>query len=159
MTDLMRGILPLKSVLKDTTQPNLKVITSGRVISGPSKLFQPEVIQHTFAQLCAEFSIVIVDSPPLLPVSDPLILAPEMDGVLLVVQAGKTPRQVVRRARDLLTTVEAKVLGVVVNNAAEALPYYYDYKYYGYDEEVPRIRDGRPPRGEVKLVAPQAENR
>jgi Mrp family chromosome partitioning ATPase len=79
--------------------------------------------------------------------------------VLLVVQAGKTPRQVVRRAHDLLKTVEANVLGVVVNNAAEALPYYYDYKYYGYDEEVPRIRDGRTPRGEVKLVAPQAENR
>jgi len=159
MTDLMRGILPLKSVVKDTAQPNLKVITSGRVISGPSKLFQPEVIQHTFNQMCAEFPIVIVDSPPLLPVSDPLILAPEMEGILLVVQAGKTPRQVVRRAKDLLATVEANVLGVVVNNAAEALPYYYDYKYYGYDEEVPRIRDGRPPRGEVKLVAPQAENR
>jgi capsular exopolysaccharide synthesis family protein len=160
MTDLMRGILPLKAVIKDTTQPNLKVITSGRVISGPSKLFQSEVIQRTFDLLCAEFPIVIVDSPPILPVSDPLLLAPEMDGVLLVVQAGKTPRQVVRRARDLLSTVEANILGVVVNNAAEALPYYYDYKYYGYDEEVPRIRDGRgSPRGEVKLVAPQAENR
>jgi capsular exopolysaccharide synthesis family protein len=159
MTDLMRGILPLKAVIKDTAQPNLKVVTSGRVISGPSKLFQPDVIQRTFAQLCADFPIVIVDSPPLLPVSDPLLLAPEMDGVILVVQAGKTPRQVVRRAKDLLATVEANVLGVVVNNAAEALPYYYDYKYYGYDEEVPRIRDGRGShRGEVKLVAPQTEN-
>jgi Mrp family chromosome partitioning ATPase len=84
-----------------------------------------------------------------------------MDGVLLVVLAGKTPRQVVRRARDLLSSVEANVLGVVVNNANQALPYYYDYKYYGYEEEVPRIRDGRGSfrAGEVKLIAPQAEDR
>jgi Mrp family chromosome partitioning ATPase len=66
---------------------------------------------------------------------------------------------VVRRAKDLLATVEANVLGVVVNNASEALPYYYDYKYYGYDEEVPRLKDRSPSRGEVKLVTPQAENR
>jgi capsular exopolysaccharide synthesis family protein len=160
MTDLLRGILPLKAVVKDTPQPNLKVITSGRVISGPSKLFQPDVIRRTFAEITAEYPLVIVDSPPVLPVSDPLLLAPEMDGVLLVVLAGKTPRQVVRRARDLLSSVEANILGVVVNNATQALPYYYDYKYYGYEEEVPRIRDGRSAfRGEVKLIAPQAEDR
>jgi capsular exopolysaccharide synthesis family protein len=159
MTDFMRGILPLKAVIKDTPQANLKAITSGRVISGPSKLFLTDVIQQSFARIEAEFDVVIVDSPPLLPVSDPLLLAPEMDGVLLTVLAGKTPRQVVRRARDLLATVEANVLGVIVNNAAEALPYYYDYKYYGYAEEVPRLKDRSPSRGEVKLVTPQAENR
>jgi hypothetical protein len=65
----------------------------------------------------------------------------------------------VRRARSLLSTVEANVLGAVVNNAAEALPYHYDYKYYGYDEEVPRIRTSGPSRGKVKLVAPQTETR
>jgi len=159
MTDFMRGILPLKAVIKDTPQPNLKAITSGRVISGPSKLFLTDVIQQSFARLTAEFDLIFVDSPPLLPVSDPLLLAPEMDGVLLTVLAGKTPRQVVRRAKDLLATVEANVVGVVVNNASEALPYYYDYKYYGYEEEVPRLKDRNPSRGEVKLVTPQAENR
>jgi capsular exopolysaccharide synthesis family protein len=159
MTDFMRGILPLKAVIKDTPQPNLKAITSGRVISGPSKLFETEVIQAAFAKIVEEFELVLVDSPPILPVSDPLLLAPEMDGVLLVVMAGKTPRQVVRRARELLSNVEANVLGVVVNNAAEALPYHYDYKYYGYEEEVPRIQSRGSSRGEVKLVAPQAEAR
>ncbi len=157
MTDFMRGILPLKAVIKDTPQANLKAITSGRVISGPSKLFVADVIRQALAQISEQFDLVIIDSPPLLPVSDPLLLAPEVDGVLLVVLAGKTPRQVVRRARDLLASVEANVLGVVVNNVAEALPYYYDYKYYGYDEEVPRLKDRSPSRGEVKLVTPQAE--
>lgn len=159
MTDFMRGILPLKGVIKETLQPNLSLITSGRVISGPSKLFETEVIQLAFSKITPEFDIVIVDSPPLLPVSDPLLLASEMDGVLLVVMAGRTPRQVVRRARALLSTVEANVLGVVVNNAAEALPYYYDYKYYGYDEEVPRMKVRGASRSKVKLVAPQAEDR
>lgn len=159
MTDFMRGILPESAVIKSTPQPNLKVITSGRVISGPSKLFESDVVQRTFAKLREGFELVVVDSPPVLPVTDPLVLAPEMDGVLLVVMAGKTPRQVVRRARSLLQTVEANVLGAVVNNAAEALPYYYDYKYYGYDEEVPRMHAGGSSRGKVKLVAPQTETR
>jgi len=159
MTDFMRGILPLNAVLKETMQPNLRVITSGRVISGPSKLFETEVIQRAFAKINQEFDIVLVDSPPLLPVSDPLLLAEEMDGVILVVMAGRTPRQVVRRAREMLSTVEANVLGAVVNNADEALPYYYDYKYYGYDEEVPRIKTRGMSRGEVKLVAPKGKDR
>jgi capsular exopolysaccharide synthesis family protein len=159
MTDFMRGILPLKTVMKETRQPNLRVITSGRVISGPSKLFETEVIQRAFSKIVEEFDIVLVDSPPLLPVSDPLLLASEMDGVLMVVMAGRTPRQVVRRARGLLTTVEANVLGVVVNNASEALPYYYDYKYYGYDEEVPRMKARGVSRSKVRLVAPQGQDR
>lgn len=159
MTDFMRGILPVKAVMKETLQPNLMIITSGRVISGPSKLFETEVIQLAFSKIAPEFDFMVVDSPPLLPVSDPLLLASEMDGVLLVVMAGRTPRQVVRRARALLSTVEANVLGVVVNNATEALPYYYDYKYYGYDEEVPRMKLRGAPRSKVKLVAPQTEDR
>jgi capsular exopolysaccharide synthesis family protein len=155
MTDLMRGMLPMNAVLKDTPQPNMKVITSGRVISGPSKLFEPRVIQRTLAMITEECDLAIIDSPPLLPVSDPLLLAPEVDGVVLVVMAGRTPRQVVQRARELLSDVDANVLGAVVNNASEALPYYYDYKYYGYAEEIPRVRTSRGgsrPRGEVKLV-------
>ena len=114
----------------------MKVITSGRVISGPSKLFEPHVIQRSLSQIAEAADLVIIDSPPLLPVSDPLLLAPQVDGVVLVVMAGATPRQVVRRSRELLADVEANVLGAVVNNAAEALPYYYDYKYYGAYEEA-----------------------
>ncbi|MGD8394434.1 MAG: CpsD/CapB family tyrosine-protein kinase [Candidatus Eiseniibacteriota bacterium] len=154
MTDFMRGVLPMAAVLKETEQPNLKVITSGRVISGPSKLFEEQVLRRTLQQLSDAFDLCIIDSPPLLPVSDPLLLAPRVDGVVLVVLAGRTPRQVVRRSRELLSDVEANVLGAVVNNAQEALPYYYDYKYYGYEEEVPRVRAPRGERrGEVKLVS------
>ncbi len=155
MTDLMRGVLPMKAVMKDTPQKNLKIITSGRVISGPSKLFDPKVIETTFDAIKAEADLVVVDSPPLLPVSDPLLLAPHMDGVVLVVMAGRTPRQVVRRSRELLQDVDARILGAVVNNAVEALPYYYDYKYYGYEEEVPRVkRRSAGERGNVRLVEP-----
>ena len=154
MTDFMRGILPLKAVLKETPQPNLRVISSGRVISGPSKLFEPHVIQRSLSQIAEAADLVIIDSPPLLPVSDPLLLAPQVDGVVLVVMAGTTPRQVVRRSRELLADVEANVLGAVVNNAAEALPYYYDYKYYGYQEEIPRVHSSRGERrGDVRLVS------
>jgi Mrp family chromosome partitioning ATPase len=69
-----------------------------------------------------------------------VMLSPEMDGILLVVMAGVTPRELVMRARDVLQDVDANVLGVIVNNHAEVLPYYYDHKYYGYrDNPAARV--------------------
>ena len=61
-----------------------------------------------------------------------MILSSEMDGVLLVIEAGKTQREVAKRAVDLLKEGGVNLIGVVLNNAKKVLPYYYDYKYYGY---------------------------
>ena len=72
---------------------------------------------------------------PAIAVSDPVILGAEVDKVVLVVMAGKTPREVVRRAVNILKDSGVDVLGVVLNNADEVLPYHYDYGYYGYSHE------------------------
>jgi len=74
----------------------------------------------------------LIDSAPLIPVMDSLILAEEFDAVLLVVKAGVTQRSVVARARELLNPQNGKIVGVVMNNMKKTLPYYYNYSYYGY---------------------------
>jgi Mrp family chromosome partitioning ATPase len=89
-------------------------------------------------------------------VSDPIMVVPEVDGVILVVMAGVTPRELVLRARDVLLDVDANLLGVIVNNHAEVLPYYYDHKYYGYRDAPSATVEIKPKRsvlGEPEVVA------
>ena len=76
-----------------------------------------------------------MDSAPILAVSDILFLCSRVDSILFVVMAGSTPRQVVVRAKNILMDSQANIAGVVINNAAEVLPFYYDYKYYGYQQD------------------------
>lgn len=123
---------PLKSSFKETPIENLKILTSGMLADSPSELFNSPRMKEIFTELKFYFDAIIVDCAPVIPVSDPLILSPEMDGVLLVVRAGKTQREVVKRATDLMKDAGVNIIGVVLNNVEEVLPYYYDYKYYGY---------------------------
>ena len=135
MADVLASLLPVNSVMKNTALPNLKVITSGRGIGMPAALFESTVFKETMAELRANFDLVIIDTAPVLPVSDAFLISGHCDGILLVVMAGKTPIGVVSRAGDLLNEGGGKILGAVVNNAEEVLPYYYDYEYYGYEDE------------------------
>ncbi len=88
-----------------------------------------------FEKIKFYYDIVIVDSAPVIPVSDPMLISSVLDGVILVMLAGRTPRNVSLRAKNILLDANANLLGVVVNNMSEVLPYYYDYRYYGYSED------------------------
>lgn len=119
-------------VVKKTPIPNLNVITAGERTPQPGKLFESENLKEVLSKLEFYYDIVIVDSAPVLAVSDTLFLCSEIEAVMLVVLAGVTPREVVRRTKDVLDDSNANLVGVVLNNATQVLPYYYDYKYYGY---------------------------
>lgn len=135
LTECLReGRDPL-SVVKETQLENLKLITAGGHSDSPAQLFESEGLGEFFNKVKFYFDYVLVDSAPVLAVSDILFLCSKVDSVLFVVMAGSTPRQVVMRARNILVDSQAHIAGVVVNNAAEVLPYYYDYKYYGYHQD------------------------
>ncbi|MCK4633152.1 MAG: hypothetical protein KAT79_07745, partial [candidate division Zixibacteria bacterium] len=76
--------------------------------------------------------LILLDSPPVIPVSDPMLLSPKVDGLLLVLRAGSTQKEVARRALDILDSASCRIVGVVLNDMNQALPFYYDYNYYGY---------------------------
>ena len=119
------------TVVKETELPNLQIITAGKTSASPGKLFESEVLSEVMKKVAFYYDVVLVDSAPVLAVSDTLFLVSEIDRVMLVVLAGVTPREVVTRARNILLDSHARIGGVVLNNASSALPYYYDYKYYG----------------------------
>lgn len=138
--ECLEGKLDPLDAVKDTPVENLKVIPAGGRVASPAHLFEGDILSEIFKKIRFYFDIVIVDSAPVIPVSDPMLISSEVDGVLLVLLAGKTPRNVATRARDILIDANANLLGVVVNNLSEVLPYYYDYKYYGYREQ----QEGKP---------------
>ena len=132
VADVLLGRKKLDTCFKQSPLENLKILTSGGIVDNPTELFNSSRMKDLFSEIKFYFDAVIVDSPPINPVTDALILAPEMDGALVVIKAGQTPREVVRRAVDLMRNTGLNILGVIINNMKGVLPYYYDYKYYGY---------------------------
>lgn len=133
--ECLQGELDPMDVVKDTRIENLKVITSGKAKGSPAHLFERDVLAEIFDKIKFYYDIVIVDSAPVIPVSDPMLISGAVDGVILVTLAGKTPKNVALRAKKILQDADANIIGAVINNLSEVLPYYYDYNYYGYSRK------------------------
>lgn len=131
-----------KAAIRKTTIDKLDLITCGRHHDEPTKLLNAEVIGELIQTIQHDYDLVLIDAAPVLPVSDPMLLAPKVDALLMVVKAGSTQQDVVMRAIDILGSSRNQILGVVLNNMDSALPYQYDYSYYGYEYR------GRPKRSE-----------
>ncbi len=118
--------------IKDTFIDNLKVMTSGALDTSPLEVFNAENARAYFEEAQKHFDYIIVDSPPVVPVSDPLTLSKVVDNVVFVVKAGQTSRKVVKRALETLQSAQIEVLGLIMNNVDSVLPAYLDPKYYDY---------------------------
>jgi succinoglycan biosynthesis transport protein ExoP len=121
-------------VIRKTWVPNLSVLPCGQVPVNPSELISSDRMRQLLADLADQYDHVLIDSPPLINVTDPVILSTLVDGVVLVVHAGHSTREVVRRARHELASVGAQILGVVLNNLdvqREGYGAYPAYKTYG----------------------------
>jgi len=112
-----------------TRQPNLWVLPSGPIPAYPAELLASQQMADLIAKMAARFSYVIIDSPPVLAVTDATILSTCVDHVLLVAASGSTPRAGLLRTRRILANAGAQVLGVVVNKID---PRFQDYREYAY---------------------------
>ncbi len=130
--EVLIGKSNIKNVSRKTSIQDLTVITSGNVTAPPSDILDQADIPGLLQELIFYFDFIIIDSPPVIPVSDPLLIAEQVDGVLLVVKAGSTQREVANRATNLLSNAGINLLGIVLNDCEEVLPYYYKNHYYGY---------------------------
>ena len=123
--------------LADCIQPsnliaNLDVMMAGSIPPNPAELCSSEPMRKLLHDLREDYSHVIIDSPPLLSVTDSTILSVQTDGVLLVSRSGFSTRDSLRRAKKLLEHVNSRLLGVVLNDLNLAVDGYYYYYYYGY---------------------------
>ena len=130
-TALLEG-LPFGQVAQATAVPNLFVLTSGPVPPNPAELVGSNRMRESLEAVVEEFDMILLDSPPLVSVSDAVALAAFTDGVVLVVHTGKVPHEVIRRAAGQLHAVKGRILGVVMNAVnLKRDGYYYDYyRYY-----------------------------
>jgi succinoglycan biosynthesis transport protein ExoP len=113
--------------------PNLSLLPCGPIPPNPAELISSQKMRNLISAMSDEYDHVLIDSPPLINVTDPVILSSMVDGVILVVQGGKSTRAITQRARLELQTVGAKIFGVVLNNvdlAREGYDYYYYNRYY-----------------------------
>lgn len=136
---LSEGYAPADAIRK-TSIDKLDLLLAGAHHDEPTRLFDAEAISAIVESLKISYDLIVVDTAPVLPVSDPMLLAPKLDAAIMVVKAGSTQQDVVVRALDILGPSRNRLIGVVMNNMNSTLPYQYDYRYYGYEYKQPKAR-------------------
>ncbi|MFZ1241583.1 MAG: polysaccharide biosynthesis tyrosine autokinase, partial [Anaerolineae bacterium] len=123
----------VEGLLQETQIPGLRVLTAGPLPPNPAELLGSSRMKDLIAALNAHADMVILDTPPVVALADAAILSTHTDGVLLVLDAAHTRREVARRALASLGQVKARVIGVLLNRVPTrgAGYYYYNYYYYG----------------------------
>ena len=121
------------SSIAKTDSPYLFLMPCGPIPKNPADLLAAPQMKFIISFLKRRFDFLVIDSPPVLPASDALIIAPFVDGVLLVTRAAKTNRQFVKKALEQIKMAKANILGVVLNQLDFKRERYYKYytKYYG----------------------------
>src|SRR5215213_3055706 len=120
------------SMVRNDEASGLSVLTSGPIPPNPAELLGSDQMRRLLAALQANYTHVVIDSPPVSSFTDGVLIASMVDGVLLVVHGGRSSRHIVRRSKQLLNDVGAKIFGVVLNNVnLQSHDYYYYQSYYG----------------------------
>ena len=141
VTALVQGAA-LEDIVQGSGVPNLWVVTSGPMTPNPSGLLSSDAMKAFVEAANRMFDYVVIDSPPVQPVADALILAGLTDGVVLAVRGGKTPRELVIQVKRQLTQANVTVLGVLINNLEQRHGRRGDQSgyEYGYGEQTPVAR-------------------
>jgi len=129
------GESTLEDVVIPTDVPNLDILPSGPLPPNPAELVATERMKALIKYMESKYDLVLFDSPPLVAVTDAALLATEVDGLLLVVEAGALPRELLKQGLERLNSVKANILGAILNNVnlQKGSYYYYYYHYYHYD--------------------------
>mgnify|MGYP005850902579 CR=1 FL=1 len=141
ITDIMLGGWKVEDVLTTPGLDNISIITSGTYITQPSEFLNSSKVIDIIKGMRENYDFVLFDTPPVLPVADAVILGGKMDGVLIVYKVGSVARSALKRAKFVLDSVGAKVLGLVLNGLKpEVSPdfYHVSYQYHKKQEEAPQ---------------------
>ena len=131
LTDVIMGQAALSAVIRDTGVEYLQVITCGRIPPDPVKLLSAMRMRGLMKRLSEMVDFVVIDTPPILVGTDAMVLGREADGVILVVQLGKTIGEVLERVKQMVENMGVKLIGAIINNIKGGHMYGY-YKYYHY---------------------------
>ena len=131
LSNVLTGSATLdQAITRSSVLPNLSVLPAGTPPPNPAELLASTNMRDVLLKLREEYDHIVIDTPPSLSVTDAVVLSPRADAVVLVIRSGQTSKQALRRSRDVLTQVNAKVVGVLLNAVDLRSPdYYYYYEY------------------------------
>jgi capsular exopolysaccharide synthesis family protein len=145
LSTMLREGMAVVDAVRSTQIENLDVLTSGPVPPNPAELLESDRFREVVEELMERYDRVVFDSPPVTPVTDAAILGGVMDGVVLVARACSTTKEVLGRAVEVLSAVNANIIGVVLNDVdltrrRNGSYYYYYYRqysqYYGEEQDA-----------------------
>jgi capsular exopolysaccharide synthesis family protein len=139
LSEALAGQIEIQKIIKPTTTDNVFFVSSGSAAPNPAELLGSRRMYETLNSLRERYDFIFLDSSPIMAVSDGVLLSAMVDGVLLVVDTQKNPKQMVREARARLSSARSKILGVVLNRVDMRKGgygyYHYYYPYYENDED------------------------
>jgi len=140
VSNVLVGSNTLAEALVADVIPNLDVIPCGPIPPNPSEIIGSNKMKDLIAALRKDYARIIIDSPPVTAVTDSVVLAQAADGVIVVIRAGDTPRQIVLGGIFHLKALNAPILGAILNGVRTGKDsyYYYQYYYYYYGEDGDR---------------------
>jgi exopolysaccharide transport family protein len=152
LSNVLTGSATLKqTIVRSSILPSLFILPAGTPPPNPAELLASSNMRDVLAELREEYDHIVVDTPPTLSVTDAVVMSTRADAVVLVIRCGQTTKQALRRSRDLLIQVNARVCGVLLNAVDLDSPdyyYYYEYQgkyhhYYQEDELLPKDEANR----------------
>ena len=139
LTDVLLNEVAWLSAVRPTRVKNLSLLTAGLCPDNPAELLSLPQLPELLKAAKVGYDFIIVDTPPILAISDPAIVSPYIDGLLLVVRMGKNRRAVVERAREMIDAHSIRLYGVVINDVDYTTDAYYGAydKYFDSEKPVP----------------------
>ena len=132
MATAVAGACELDDAIHASSIPGLSIMPGGKRPSNPAELLSSQRFAELLGALREKFDVIIVDTPPLLAVSDPSAIAAVVDGVVLTIRLRRNVKPLVTRAARILESVDSKLLGIVVNGVSQDAGYGYNYGYRDY---------------------------
>ncbi|MBP7562560.1 MAG: polysaccharide biosynthesis tyrosine autokinase [Candidatus Cloacimonetes bacterium] len=137
----------IDSVIKSSAVENLSIITSGAIPPNPSELIASNRTDQMIKELKERFDFVLFDMPPVIAVTDSMIMAKKVDMLILVIRVNNTEKAVVQRTKSMLENININISGIVVNGIVHekyyrGYSYYYYYYYYYYGESSKKKKNG-----------------
>jgi capsular exopolysaccharide synthesis family protein len=130
LTEVLMGVADLETALVALPDQHLTVLPAGAPVAQPAELLGSGSMRRVLDALSKSYDRILIDMPPVAPLADVHVLAPAVDGLLMIVRAGSTPKPAIERALSGLDM--SKVLGLVLNGAGDPIPDGYGYEGYGY---------------------------
>ncbi len=155
-SEVFMGRLDMRSMLTSAGLENLYLLTAGALPPNPSELLGSPLFSDFIVEVASRFDVILIDAPPILPVTDAVVLSTRVDGVVLVYQLGKIGRAVLKRAKTHLDNVRAAIRGIVLNDIKAEVSTYTPEMRYIYHRYAHGSPDGGAAQGEAPSAPPKA---